>query len=66
MPSAIFAEMQRLPVGFLEQLLEYRAFANAKAANDADPGGWEKSEMRTLAQEIEMAIVAEELKKQNG
>lgn len=59
--SAIVAEQRRLPVGFLEQVLECRAYANAHAANQADPKGWDKSPMRTLANEIEYALVEEGL-----
>ena len=61
LPSELFAEQQRLPVGFLEQLLEYRAYASAYHANEADPKGWTSSPMRTLAQEIEAALVEEGL-----
>ena len=61
LPSVIVAEMRRLPVGFLEQVLEYRAYANAHAANTADPKGSDKSPMRTLAQEIEFALVEEHI-----
>jgi len=59
--SDIIREQQRLPVGFLDQLLEYRAYAYAKAANAADPKGWDSSPMRRLAQEIEMELAAEDI-----
>jgi hypothetical protein len=57
----IWAEQQRLPAGFLEQVIEYRHYAAAKAANEIDPKGWQQSTMRTLAMEIEFALAAEEL-----
>jgi hypothetical protein len=57
----IFAEQQRLPAGFLEQVIEYRAYAAAYFANIADPKGWQASPMRQLATEIEFALADEEL-----
>jgi hypothetical protein len=60
-PTAIWAEQQRLPVGFLEQIIEYRRYAEAYAANQADPAGWRSTPMRTLAMEIEHALAEEEL-----
>ena len=42
-------------------MIEYRAYAAAKAANDVDPKGWGSSDMRTLAMDIQMALAAEEL-----
>jgi len=53
LPSVILAELARLPVGFMEQIIEYRHYAAAYAANRADPKGWESSEPRTLAMVIE-------------
>lgn len=60
LPSVIFAEQQRLPVGFLETTLEYRVYADAYHANEADPAGCNKSEMRALVQQIELAIEEED------
>jgi len=37
LPSEILAERDRLPVGFLETVLEYRAIARAIAAYAQDP-----------------------------
>lgn len=54
-----------LPVGFVDQLLEYRAYAHAHAMNRADPKGFEASPMRQLAMEIE-ASFAEEALRGNG
>lgn len=61
LPSVIYAEQQRLPEGFLEQVIEYRAYAAAHAANEADPGGWQASKMRKLAKRIQHELVAAEL-----
>lgn len=61
LPSVVVAEQQRLPAGFLEQVIEYRHYAAARAANIVDPKGWRQDPMRTLAKEIEHDLVAEEL-----
>ena len=61
LPSVLHAELRRLPVGFLEQVIEYRAYARAHAANQVDPKGWNRSPMRTLAMQIEHALAAEEI-----
>lgn len=53
--------MQRLPFGFLQQVIEYRRYVAAYYANQVDPNGWSQSAMRMLAQEIEMDLAAEEL-----
>lgn len=59
LPSQAWAELQRLPEGFLQQVIEYRRYAEAYFANQADPKGWQDSEMRTLAQQIEFEMIAE-------
>jgi len=61
LPSAIWAELQRLPAGFLQQVIEYRHYAAAVAANAADPKGASSSPLRTLAQEIEFELAAGEI-----
>lgn len=49
-------------MGFLEQAIEYRAYAQAKAMNDADQGKHaHTSPMRTLALEIEMELAEERI-----
>lgn len=58
-PSDIWAERQRLPAGFLEQIVEYRRYADAYYANQADPKGWQGSEMRRLATAIEFEVTQE-------
>ena len=59
LPSEIIREMQRLPVGFLEQLLEYRNYAAAVRANADDEKGWQSSPMRILAKQIQHALAGE-------
>lgn len=59
LPSVIWREMQRLPIGFLEQVIEYRAYERAHAANQADPKGSESTPMRRLALENEAALALE-------
>jgi hypothetical protein len=68
LPSEIVRELERVPVGFLEQIVEYRAYAYAKAQNDADESGkgWTSTPMRTLAQEIEMELAAQVAEAHNG
>lgn len=55
------AERARLPYGLLEEVIAARYFRRAVAANKANVPGWEHSAMRTLAREIELEIVAEDL-----
>lgn len=58
----IWAEQQRLPVGFLEQVIEYRVYAAAKADYDRDPTPRpDESALRQLVRRIEFALVQEEL-----
>lgn len=59
LPTEVWREMQRLPVGFLEQAIEYRAYARAHGDNQADPKGSESTPMRRLALEIEAALAIE-------
>jgi hypothetical protein len=63
LPSQAWAELQRLPVGFLQQVIEYRRYAAAYAANQVDPKGWQQSEMRQLAMEIEHDLAVEEMQR---
>lgn len=65
LPSEIFAEQQRLPVGFLEQLIEYRGYAAAHHANIVDEKGFDSTPMRRLAKEIQHRL-AEEAKESSG
>lgn len=61
LPSVIWQERQRLPAGFMEQIIEYRRYAEAFAANQVQPEGWRSSPLRTIAMEIEHELAAEEI-----
>jgi hypothetical protein len=61
LPTEIQAEQARLPVGFLEEIIESRSYARAHAANKVDPKGWNSSPMRIAAMEIEHDLAAEEV-----
>ena len=59
MPSEAWREWQRLPAGFMEQVIEYRAYGSAKAVADANPkaaGG-----LVDLVRVIEFELVQEEI-----
>lgn len=62
----IWAERQRLPEGFLEEIVEARQFVEAYLANQADPKGWQNSEMRMLAMELEHDLALEEAEAGDG
>ena len=66
LPSEIIAEQRRLPIGFLEQVIEYRAYAHAHAANAADPKGSGSTPMRQLALAIEAELAFEGVTSANG
>lgn len=56
LPTELYREWQRLPPGFLEELLEVRAFASAVQAYQANGGKLENlppSRLLTMVQEIE-------------
>jgi hypothetical protein len=57
----IWAEQQRLPAGFLEQVVEYRHYAAAYHANQVDPKGGQSTPMRMIATEIEFERAAAEI-----
>lgn len=46
----------------MEQIIEYRSYAAAKTANDVDPKGWDGSDMRSLAAQIEHDLAQEEIR----
>jgi hypothetical protein len=52
-------EIDRLPVGFLNEIVECRAYARAYYANEANPDGWNSSALRILAQTIKTELVQE-------
>lgn len=61
LPSEAWAEVQRMPVGFLEQVIEYRGYAAAKAVIDRNPkaaAGWPLGE---LVVQIEFALAQQEM-----
>lgn len=59
-------ELARLPVGFLEEIIASRAYARAVAHNDADPKGWNASELRIMAKTIEHELAAEAIEADGG
>lgn len=61
LPTEIYAEQQRLPAGFLEEIIESRLFARAYFANQADPQRWQSSPMRIAAMELEHELAQEEM-----
>jgi len=67
-PSDVLAERARLPEGFLEEIIESRAYARALATNQGDPdaNGWRSSPIRTLAREIEHELAEEEIAARHG
>jgi hypothetical protein len=54
--------MQRMPVGFLEDVILARRYVEAYYANEANVPGWDQSELRTLARQIEMELAQEAIK----
>ena len=60
-PSEIQAERDRLPEGFMDEMIESFSYAKAFAANQADSKSWQSSPMRITAMEIEHAIAAEDI-----
>jgi len=72
-PSEIAQEERRLPVGMLDEILEARAFMEAKGIYDRLSDYDEKTRMKLmrdplmqLVREIDLAIAAEEIKKRRG
>lgn len=66
LPSEILAEHARVPVGFLEEILEARLYAATKAVYDAEQQSKSKTPIRSetwqLVQLIEFEIAEDELK----
>jgi len=56
-PSVILAEIARSPVGFLEEIVEARAYARAKAIWEANPTA--QGELVQLAKIISFELVQE-------
>lgn len=70
-PTVILEEIDRLPAGFMEQLLEYRHFAEAVQALDAADTTERRQAlgahpMVALAEEIEFGMAEAEMKEANG
>ena len=66
LPSAILAEVARLPVGFMEQIIEYRHYAAAKGQYDATTTpearrALRQSPMGALAEVITFDLVEESI-----
>jgi hypothetical protein len=67
LPSEVLAEVDRLPVGYLSEVLEMQAYVQAKAMTDAATTAEARKRLpRTplfsLVSEIELELAAEELK----
>jgi len=60
------AERARLPDGFLEEIILSRYYGRAVAANQVDPKGWNNSQMRTTAMEIELELAKAEIDQADG
>ena len=63
----IFAEQQRLPVGFMETVIEYRAYAQTKAMIDAadTPAARQRlpqTDMVQVAMAIDLELAQEAIK----
>jgi hypothetical protein len=61
LPTEIRAEIERLPEGFVDEMIESYAYARAVSANHADPKGRQSSALRTAATEIEFELAEEEI-----
>lgn len=59
LPSAAWREWQALPAGFLETILEFRAYARAKAAYDARGQKTYEPPLTDLVLEHDFALVQE-------
>jgi hypothetical protein len=71
LPSVILAERAQLPAGFLEQLIEYRAYRPAYRALKAADSAEARDRLRqwdlgALAEQIEMELAEEEVAEQRG
>lgn len=53
--------MDRLPEGFLDEMIDSINYARAVAMNAADPTGATQHPLRAEALEIEMALATEEI-----
>ncbi len=60
LPTELQAEMDRLPAGFVDEMIESFQYARAVSANKTDPKGHASSPLRQAAAENEMALAEEE------
>lgn len=58
--SDVLDELERLPVGFMERVIEYRAYANTKVRYEASQKEYEPP-LLTLVKVIEAELVQEEI-----
>jgi hypothetical protein len=61
LPSEVLAERAALPEGFLDEVAQSLAYADAVAANDARLPGGEDSLLRQIAHDIELELAEEEI-----
>lgn len=71
LPTEIIDEIARLPVGFLEDALEAKAYRGVKAMVDAAQTAEARKQLPTtplfaLYREIEMEIAAEAMERRSG
>lgn len=67
-PSQLMREWARLPVGFLERVLEARAYAATKGVCDAatDPTQWPSTPMTDLVKQITFDVAQKEIDQSDG
>lgn len=61
LPSQAIREIERMPVGFLEDVIAVRRFVEAVHANQRDPEGSNATPMRRLALALEAETAIEQL-----
>ena len=71
LPSEALRELDRVPVGFVEDVMEARAYARAKAVYESATtatavAALPSSPLITLVREIEFALVQEANQQTNG
>lgn len=61
LPTEIHAEIDRLPEGFMDEMINSYAYAKAMAANVADPKSSQSTALRSAALEIEGELAEDEV-----
>ncbi len=61
LPSAVVAEMDRVPVGLLDEIVETRAYVNARAFYKANPGTTDRSAFVQMAKVITFELVQQDI-----